>query len=214
MNQKSTSSRRSFIGTGIALTSALALSSFRLPSQADLYNPSEEGLFIIGPKKGYTPLIGTLISMLENMTFQVKNNIKNFTQEQLDHQFDEHANTIGALILHITSSEKFHQIETLEERPFNEEEWKFWEAPRSLGKEISKTIKGHDIDYYLNIMDEVRADTMAKLKEKDDAWLLALDPLSANEKYPTNRFWRWFHSCEHMANHNGQIKFLKSRLPK
>jgi hypothetical protein len=45
--------------------------------------------------------------MHENMTLQVKSNIKNFSQEDLDYQFDEQANTIGALILQITSSEKF-----------------------------------------------------------------------------------------------------------
>ena len=30
---------------------------------------------------------------------------------------------------------------------------------------------------------------------------------------PTNNYCKWFHVTEHEANHNGQIKFLKSRLP-
>lgn len=30
---------------------------------------------------------------------------------------------------------------------------------------------------------------------------------------PTNNYCKWFHVCEHESNHNGQIKFLKSRLP-
>ena len=79
----------------------------------------------MGQEQDTPPLIGTLVSMLENMTSQVKRTIQNLTIEELDYQFDDNANTIDALILHITSSEKFHQIGTLENRPLNEEELKF-----------------------------------------------------------------------------------------
>ena len=211
MKQKK-SSRRSFIGKTVALTSTLALTSLAFkPWEQDL--KVAEGIDIIGPRKGYTPLIGTLVSMLENMTSQVKRTIKDLTVEELDYQFDENANTIGALILHITSSEKFHQIGTLENRPLNEEELKFWYPARNLSHPSSKTIQGHDIGYYLQIMDEVRKDSLTALKEKDDSWLLSLDETISTPDAPINKFWRWFHACEHMSNHNGQIKFLKSRLP-
>ena len=30
---------------------------------------------------------------------------------------------------------------------------------------------------------------------------------------PTNNYCKWFHVCEHESNHNGQIKFLKKRIP-
>jgi len=151
--------------------------------------------------------------MLENMSSQVKATIQNFTLEELDYEFDDKANSIGALILHITSSEKFHQVGTLENRPLNEDELKFWYPARNLGDPSSKTIKGHEIGYYLQIMDEVRRDSLAGLKKKDDAWLLSLDETMSTPDEPINRFWRWFHACEHMSNHNGQIKFLRSRLP-
>lgn len=133
--------------------------------------------------------------------------------EELDYQFDENSNTIGALILHITSSEKFHLVGTIEERPLNDEELKFWGPPRSLGDPSSKNIKGHEIQYYLDIMDEVRMETLSALKQKDDAWLLSEYPIFSKPEKPVNKFWRLFHACEHMSNHNGQIKFLRSRLP-
>lgn len=211
MDKIEKSSRRSFIGKTVALTSTLALTSLAFKPWEQDYT-IEEGLDIIGPRKGYTPLIGTLVSMLENMTSQVKRTIQNLTIEELDHQFDKNANTIGALILHITSSEKFHQIGTLENRPLNEEELKFWYPARNLSDPSSKTIKGNKIEYYLQIMDEVRKDSLAGLKEKDDTWLLSLDETISTAEEPVNKFWRWFHACEHMSNHNGQIKFLKSRL--
>ncbi len=212
MKEIEKSSRRSFIGKTLVITSTLALTSLAFKPREQDYT-IEEGLFIIGPKKGYTPLIGTLVSMLENMTSQVKRTIQDLTMEELDYEFDDNSNTIGALILHITSSEKFHQIGTLENRPFNEEELKFWFPARNLGDPSSKTIKGNEIEYYLKIMDEVRKDSLAGLKEKDDTWLLSLDEVISTSEAPVNKFWRWFHACEHMSNHNGQIKFLKSRLP-
>ena len=204
------SSRRSFIVKTMALTSAVALTGFKYqPEKQD--QTTEDGLYLIGPKKGYTPLIGTLVSMLENKTSQVKRIIQDFTVEELDYQFDETSNTIGALILHIVSSEKFHQIGTLDNRPLNDEEMKFWGPARNLGDPSSKNIKGHDINYYLDIMDSVRKDSLSALKQKDDAWLLSLNYNSKPDK-PVNKFWPWFHACEHMSNHNGQFKFLKSRL--
>jgi len=206
------SSRRSFIGKTLAITSTLALTSLAFKPMEQDYT-TEEGLFLIGPKKGYSPLIGTLVSMLEYMTSQVKRTIQDLSIEELDYEFDDNSNTIGALILHITSSEKFHQIGTLENRPLNEEELKFWFPARNLGDPSSKTIKGHEIEYYLQIMDEVRKDSLTGLKEKDDIWLLSLDETISTSERPINKFWRWFHACEHMSNHNGQIKFLKSRLP-
>ena len=30
---------------------------------------------------------------------------------------------------------------------------------------------------------------------------------------PTNNYCKWFHVCEHESNHNGQIKWIKGRLP-
>jgi hypothetical protein len=206
------SSRRKFIGKTLAGASALALTGFTF-KQEEQVNTTEEGLYMIGPKKGYTPLIGTLVSMLENMTSQVKRTIQDFTMEDLDYQFDDTSNSIGALILHIVSSEKFHQIGTLEERPLNEEELKFWGPARSLGDASSKNIRGHEIKYYLDIMDKVRMDSLTALEQKDDTWLLSIDPVFTKPEMPLNKFWRWFHACEHMSNHNGQIKFLKSRLP-
>ncbi len=170
-------------------------------------------VYLLVPKEGFTPFIGTLISMFENMTFQVKGNISKFSIKELDHQFDKEANPIGALILHNVSSEKFIQVGTLENRPLNVGEMKFWGPKPKLADPSSKFIKGHEIAYYLNIMNEVRQNKMTALKPKDDEWLLSPDSMFSTPHKPVNKFYRLFHACEHMSNHNGQIKFLKSRLP-
>ena len=74
------------------------------------------------------------------------------------------------------------------------------------------SIKGHDVQYYLDKITAVRDETLAQLKTKDDKWLLALDPIWSKQQ-PVNTYWKWFHVCEHESNHRGQITWLKSRLP-
>jgi len=68
-----------------------------------------------------------------------------------------------------------------------------------------------NLDYYLNILNETREQTLAEFRKRDDNWLMTVDKDWGWG--PTNNYCKWFHVCEHESNHNGQIKFLKSRLP-
>jgi uncharacterized damage-inducible protein DinB len=79
-----------------------------------------------------------------------------------------------------------------------------------LGDLGRKKIKGNKLDYYLEILKEVRAHTLAELGKRDDAWLMQVDRDGGS---PTNNYCKWFHVCEHESHHNGQITWLKGRLP-
>ncbi|KAA9354121.1 DUF664 domain-containing protein [Larkinella humicola] len=170
-------------------------------------------MLVIGPLKGYSPQIGTLVSMLNYNRDTIIRSVKGMTKAQLDFLFDAHANTIGSLLLHLGATDKFYQINTFEGRQeFNEEEKKEWGAAMALGDAGRKEIKGHEVNYYLDKLAAVRDKTLNLLKTKDDEWLLALDPVWSKQQ-PVNTYWKWFHVCEHESNHRGQIAFLKSRLP-
>lgn len=133
--------------------------------------------------------------------------------EQLDHLHDPSANTIGALILHLGAVDKYYQINTFEGRQeFNEAEKKIWNAAMELGDVGRKQIKGKEVTYYLDMIDEVRQKTLSEFRKRDDKWLLAVDPEWSKEQ-PLNTYWKWFHVCEHESNHRGQMTWLKSRLP-
>lgn len=205
--------RRNFIRT----TATLAIGSGILSlysKVASALEPEQEGLFTIGPIKGYTPQIGTLVSMLNYNRSTIINAVKAMTMEQIDFLLDEHANTIGALIMHLGATEKFYQINTFEGRQeFNKEEKKIWHAAMELGDEGRKNIKGKEVKYYLDLIADVRAKTLAELKTKDDKWLMNVDRAWSKPGEPLNTYWKWFHVCEHESNHRGQIAFLKSRLP-
>ena len=62
-----------------------------------------------------------------------------------------------------------------------------------------------------DLLKEVRAHTLAELGKRDDAWLMQVVPNSGPA--PMNNYCAWFHVCEHESNHNGQVKWLKARLP-
>lgn len=209
-----TLNRRNFFKNSAALTIAsTGLSSLVQGAHA---NPLSEkkGIYVIGPMEDYSPQIGTLVSMMNYNRQTIVNMVKSMTMEHLDYLHDATANTIGSLILHLGATEKYYQINTFEGRQeFNESEKKIWNAPMSLGDEGRKNIKGHDVKYYLDIITEVRQKTLEEFKKKDDAWLLAIDPEWSKGGEQFNTYWKWFHVCEHEANHRGQIAWLSSRLP-
>lgn len=204
--------RRNFIKkTALLSTGFIGLST--LQPIAAQNNSSGDDTFVIGPIDGYSPQIGTLVSMLKYNRETIIRTVKDLTMEQLDHLFDADANTIGALIMHLGAVDKFYQINTFEGRQeFNEEEKKIWNVAMKLGEEGRKQIKGREVKYYLDLINEVRQKTLDELKKKDDKWLLAVDPLWSKQS-PLNTYWKWFHVCEHESNHRGQMTWLKKRLP-
>lgn len=207
-------SRRTFINGSLAATAGIAAAGLiPQPAVAHEMAPMVESLMVIGPLKGYSPQIGTLASMMLYNRETVVRTVKDLTMEQLDYLFDDKANTIGALIMHLGATDKFYQINTFEGRQeFNEDEKKEWGAAMELGDLGRKEIRGHDVQYYLDRIAAVREKTLAELKTKNDKWLLTLDPIWSKQQ-PVNTYWKWFHVCEHESNHRGQITWLKSRLP-
>jgi hypothetical protein len=204
-------SRRNFVKQAAAVTAGVAglaslpQSSFAMPD--DRSN-------IIGPKEGYSPQVGTLVSMMDWMRAVILNPVKGLTVEQLDYVHDDHANSIGAMLLHLAATERYYQLHSfdgLKWGSWDESIKKQWDLPMNLGANARARIKGNNLDFYLNKLAEVRANTHKELKNRDDKWLMTVD-----ENWPwgpTNNYCKWFHVVEHESNHNGQIKFIKSRLP-
>ena len=169
---------------------------------------------IIGPKQGYSPQISTLVSMMAWLRPQVIYSVKSLTTEQLDFLLDDKANTIGALLNHLAATDAFYH-----EHTFTGVEWGKWApaveekygAAMELGDAGRKKIKGNNVDYYLDLLQQTRKSTLAEFRKRDDKWLSSVD-----EKWPwgpTNNYCKWFHVCEHESHHLGQINLLKSRVP-
>ncbi|MGZ5219341.1 MAG: DinB family protein [Chitinophagaceae bacterium] len=205
--------RRNFIKTATAYSTGLAGITVFPQTGWALDKIPEDGIHIIGPKEGFSPQIGTLVSMMNWMRMMVLRSVENLKKEELDYLHDPKSNTIGAMLLHLAATEMFYRANTFEgRRDYNEEEKTKWGAAMSLGENGRKTIKGNDLNYYLEILKETREKTLNDFKKRDDKWLMTVDPEFFGRK-PTNNYCKWFHVCEHESNHNGQIKWIKSRLP-
>jgi hypothetical protein len=205
-----TPSRRGFLKTAAAFSTGVT----GLALLPELAISEEADVNILGPKKGYSPQIGTLVSMMNWMRMVLLMSVKGMTQADLDFLLDGKANTIGALLMHLAATDRIYQINTFENNslkdlpaPYKEK----WGLAMDLGEPARKAIKGHDLDYYLNLLKETREQTLAEFRKRDDSWLMAVDKDWG--RGPTNNYCKWFHVCEHDSNHNGQIKLLKSRLP-
>ncbi len=170
---------------------------------------------VLGPVPGYSPQVGTLVSELTWMRGAVLRSARGLTPSQLDFLLDNKANRIGALLLHLAATEKLYQLNTFENVALQDLEkgsaFKEWTTAMELGEPARKTIKGHGLDYYLNILHDLRDKTLAELRKRDDRWLMTVDrtwPWG-----PTNNLCKWFHVCEHESHHGGQIGLLRVRVP-
>jgi hypothetical protein len=203
-------SRRNFLGTSAAL--AISVSGFTFLSTPA--HSEEADVNIIGPQRGYSPQIGTLVSMMAWMRMVVLDSVKGMSQKDLDFLLDDKANTVGALLLHLAATDRIYQINTFEGNPLKDPPDSYKQqfgVAMQLGEPARKSIKGNNLDYYLNILGETRDKTLGEFRKRDDAWLLSVD--KGWGWGPTNNYCKWFHVCEHESNHNGQIKLLKARLP-
>lgn len=208
--------RRDFMRSAAVITSASVGMSFMPSPSVNLGEQfqSDERINVIGPKDGFSLHIGTLLSMMTWMRMVILKPVRGMSVDQLDYLLDENSNSIGAMLFHLAATERYYQIHTFESKPWgdwSEEDKNKFEVAMNLGDEARKSIKGNHLNYYLDILEEVRANTVNEFKRRDDKWLLTVD-----EEWPwgpTNNYCKWFHVCEHESNHNGQFKYIKSRFP-
>lgn len=198
-------SRRRFFQTAAA-------SALFLPSGA---TAAGTGPNVLGQTAGYSPQIGVLVSEMTWMRGAVLSAVKGMTPGQLDFLLDNKANRIGALLLHLAATEKLYQLNTFDNVKAQDLEnspaFKDWQVPMDLGEPARQQIKGHNLDYYLNILRETREKTLAQFRKRDDKWLLSAD--IGFVWGPTNNLCKWFHVCEHESHHTGQISLLAGRAP-
>ncbi len=200
--------RRNFLRQSAIATAGLAI----IPTATSCAQPPK-GLYMVGPMDGYSPHIGTMLSMMNMMRAWVVRQVEDLTVEQLDFQLDDDSNSIGAMLLHLAATEKYYQLNTFEGMEWgswSQEIKDEWETPMSLGEDGRKKIKGNEIGFYLKKLEDVRNMTKQEFAKRDDDWIMESESFFGNE--PTNNYCKWFHVCEHESNHNGQIKLIKKRL--
>lgn len=174
----------------------------------------DDNVNFVGPKSGYSPQIGTLVSMMNWMRETILYPVQGMSTKDLDYLHDDQANSVGAMLWHLAATEKFYQENTFENKSWDawiSDAKNDWVLPMNLGDDARAKIKGNPLNFYLDKLEGVRTETLNALKKRDDDWLLKLDESWAWG--PTNNYCKWFHVVEHESNHNGQIKWIKGRIP-
>jgi len=171
-----------------------------------------ERIYLVSDLDGYSPQIGRLVSMMNYARWTTIESVKDLSIEQLDYQIAEDSNSIGALLLHIAGVEFSYYISTLSGRFMTDSDRDKWMTAMILGEEARERIKHNTLEYYLEALNEVRHNTLMKLKEKTDDWLdeSNIEPYLNNR--PINNHWRWFHVVEDELSHRGQIRLIRKRI--
>ncbi len=169
-------------------------------------------LYLVDELEGYTPHIARLVSMMNYIRFTTKQAVEGLTLEELDHCMDDQSNSIGALLQHIAAVDFIYYLYSFEGRDATEEERTEWFTALRLGEKGHRELKGKTLEELLEMLDDRRGKTLEALKEKDDEWLHKVEKLENGSEW--NNYWKWFHVMEDEANHRGQIRILRKRLPK
>ena len=166
----------------------------------------------MSPAPGYSPLVGTVVSMLTYTRASTIAAIEGLVQSELDHQHDATANPIGALLNHVAAIEWSFVAGTLGGTPPSDADWAEWGPLFRLGPEAWTAARGQTLEEHLSRLAAVRDRTLAGLRSVDDAWLAQ----HANLPWfgePVTHLWVWYHVMEDELNHRGQIRWLRGRLP-
>ena len=169
----------------------------------------EIDLYRIGERPGFTPQIGRLVSMMSYVRHTTLADVRGMRVEELDYLHDPDSNSIGALLSHIAGVESWYHARTFLGRDLDPLEMREWGAALDLGEPARREIRGHDLDYYVGRLEEVRMRTLAELAKREDAWLEEESPFG--EGRPANNHFLWFHVFEDELNHRGQIRWLRKR---
>ncbi|QHT63181.1 DUF664 domain-containing protein [Paenibacillus lycopersici] len=169
-------------------------------------------IYLIADMPGYAPQVGRLLSMMNYARHTTLEAVQHLNRQQLDYLLDARSNSIGALLLHFAAVEYAYQVSTFEDRGLNEEELAEWGTALDLGDAGRERINGHDLDYYLGKLEAVRNRTYDLFRSVDDRWLYEQEEFWYGKQ--ANRYFMWFHVFEDEINHRGQIRLIRSRLPK
>lgn len=164
----------------------------------------------IKTKDNFTEKLGELVCMLEHSREVTLSEISHLNQNDLDYLPNDSSNSIGSLLLHITSIEYVHQVISFEKRDLTKDEYLKWGTALELGDKAREVIRNHSIEYFLDKLSEVRDYTLTYLKSKDDKWLFEENKWDNGISY--NNYYLWFHVMEDEINHRGQIRKIKRLL--
>ncbi|MCY1704124.1 mycothiol transferase [Deinococcus sp. SL84] len=156
--------------------------------------------------EGFSPQISRLVYGLEYVRANTLFAVQGLTTAQLDTQVLPGGNTTGMLLAHFAGTESGYQQLT-----FQGNEHGFERPENLLGAAGRAEFQGQSLEFYLSRLAEVREQTPAGLRERDDDWL-AHTFRPWDWTFDISPHWCWFHVAEDELRHQGQIAILRKEL--
>lgn len=152
--------------------------------------------------------IDYLLGMLKDTRTTTLLTVQNYTVAELDWQYDEGWNTIGALLLHIAAIEEYFRIVYIELRELSERENGDLTPALDLGVHVPSLINGREINYYIHELTLSRKNLLKSLQHvKLEDFIKTFD--SREYGGECNLAWLLYHMMEDEIYHRGQISMIK-----
>lgn len=165
---------------------------------------------IFKSKENFDTQLGILACEMEYIRMETISLIEDLSDEDLDFHFDEHANSIGMLLMHISALEFKFLLNFLHKRPFTlEERQKYGPAMPMMMHQ--KLVHSNSKAFYIDQLALVRTQTFEALEKLKDSWLYE-EVITPNGMHLGNHFFQQKHILFDEICHQGQIKIIRKRL--
>jgi len=134
--------------------------------------------------------------------------LKGLSVEELDWQYKEGWNTIGALLSHMVGIETYFRIEFVEGRKLTDEENERCTPALDMGVHLPKLIIRQPVEDYIAQLTESRElmlDALTKLTHED--FTRRIDDY--DDETGCNLAWVLYHMAEDEIYHRGQISMIR-----
>ncbi len=150
-----------------------------------------------------------LIGIMEDARTTTLQRVEGISVEELDWQYAEGWNSIGALLSHIIACENFFRIYFVEGRELTKAEEEMYNPGLKLGPYVPSLIRGKPIEKYIGELSASRAALFDKIRQlsREDFIKPRLgdyDPVTGH-----NLAWSLYHNAEDEVHHRGQISILR-----
>jgi len=133
--------------------------------------------------------------------------LKNLSVNELDWQYQEGWNSIGALLSHIVAIETYFRIEFVEGRKLTDEENEILLPALDMGIHLPKLIRQQSLEKYIKELTESRGMLLSALdKLTHEDFTRRIDDY--DEETGCNLAWVLYHMAEDEIYHRGQISMI------
>jgi uncharacterized damage-inducible protein DinB len=166
----------------------------------------ERETFIPFSKEG-PDAIEYLRGILRDARATTLDRLADLSQEELDWQYADGWNTIGALLSHFIANDHYFRILFVIGRRLTDPELDRWNPGQEMGAQLPKLL-GTSLAELLTKMEESRSELMDSLEDVTPEYFTAQRE-GYNPDTGFNLAWALYHLAEDEVHHRGQISMLR-----